>query len=104
MADDLAKKIQELMANPEAQSMISSLISSPARETDITGSGENSQGEPDYAAGLRSMMSSLNNGSDKRINLLNALKPYMQGNKASSIDKAIKMLKLTQLSSILRDI
>ena len=104
MADDLSAKIREIMANPEAQKMISSLMNSRCVNSDDTDTGEYTGVQNDYADGLKSIMNSFNNGSDKRINLLNALKPYMRTNKASSIDKAIKMLKLTQLTSILNDI
>ncbi len=104
MAEDLTKKIQELLANPEAQNMISTLMNSRAQDSGTADAQEYPGSENDYSSKLQSVVSSFNNGSDKRINLLNALKPYMHGNKASSIDKAIKMLKLTHLSTIFKDL
>jgi len=49
-------------------------------------------------------MSKLGTGDDKRINLLNALRPYMKSSRAESIDKAVRIIKLTKLSSILKDL
>ncbi|MBQ6894898.1 MAG: hypothetical protein IJN40_05350 [Clostridia bacterium] len=95
MADDMTGKIKDILNNPEMMNMLSSLIGSD---------GERRQSPTDISPDISSMISGLSFDNDKRINLLNALKPYMKGNKSSNIDKAIKMIKLTKLSSIIKDL
>ncbi len=95
MANDMTGKIKEILNNPEMMNMLSSLIGSE---------DENTQSHSDISSDISSVLSGLSLDNDKRINLLNALKPYMKGNKSSNIDKAIKMIKLTKLSSIIKDL
>jgi hypothetical protein len=95
MADDMTGKIKDILNNPEMMNMLSSLIGSD---------GESRQSHSDIGSDIGSVLSGLSLDNDKRINLLNALKPYMKGNKSSNIDKAIKMIKLTKLSSIIKDL
>jgi len=98
MADDMTDKLKSIINNPEMMGMLSSLINSQSevpQDTDTQSS---------IAANLKSAMDRINGESDKRINLLNALRPYMRNSRASNIDKAVRMLKLTQLTSILKDL
>ena len=104
MADDITQKLQEFLSNPEAQNMISSLLNTHPQSNAMEDAIQTASPTNEYGAGLQNILGSLNSHSDRRINLLNALKPYMSSSKASNIDKAIKMLKITQLSSILKDL
>ncbi|MBO5369470.1 MAG: hypothetical protein J6B23_02195 [Clostridia bacterium] len=100
MADDIGEKLQALLSNPEAMNMFSSLLGSgnnKGNETDNSGNDE-------FINNIQTAMSKLSNTSDRRINLLNALRPYMRSSRAEGIDKAVKMLKLTQLTSIFKDL
>ncbi len=99
MADDLSSKIQSILQNPEMMNMVSGLM----------GQGGGSEPMPeeiqtDSGFELQSMVSRLNNSDDKRIRLLNALRPYMKNKRATDIDKAIKMLKISKISSVLKDL
>ena len=98
MADDMADKIKEVLNNPQMLEMLSSFMGTKAN----TGETNSESGE-DFAE-IKNVMDKIHVSSDKRITLLNALKPYMRNARASNIDKAIKMLKITQLSSILKDL
>lgn len=98
MADDMADKLKSVLNNPEMLNMISSLINS---------SNENSTSDfadDDSVTNIKNMVNQLNTGSDKRITLLNALRPYMRGSRAHDIDKAVKILKITKLGSIFKDL
>lgn len=97
MADDMTDKIKEILNNPEMMNMVSSLLGS-------ANSGVSEEKEEDITSSVKGMLSGIGSESDKRINLLNALKPYMRESRASNIDKAIKMIKLTKISSILKDL
>ena len=100
MADDIGEKLQSILSNPEAMNMFSSLLGSGNNK----GSETNSDGNDEFINNIQTAMSRLNNTTDRRINLLNALKPYMRSTRAEGIDKAVKMLKLTQLTSIFKDL
>ena len=107
MADDISEKLKSILNNPDAMNMFSSLLggkdaaplspSASPNETD-TSSGN------DLLNNIQAAVSRVNSGNDKRINLLNALKPYMRESRVSNIDRAVKMLKLTQITSILKDL
>lgn len=104
MADDISEKLQALLSNPEAMNMFSSLLGSKADNSDIGDDSESSVQSDELLTNIQNAVSKVNSGSDKRINLLNALKPYMRESRASGIDKAVKMLKLTQLTSIFKNL
>ena len=48
-------------------------------------------------------MSALNNTDDRRITLLNALRPYLSPQRAGGVDRAIRLLKLSKLSQFIRN-
>ncbi len=98
MADDIADKLKSVLNNPEMMNMLSGVLNSS------NDGGNTSLPDDDQITNIKNMMNSLNSGSDKRINLLNALRPYMRNSRASEIDKAVRMLKLTKIGSILKDL
>ncbi len=100
MADELGDKLKSLLSDPETMSMFSSLLGSGASDADVPAKN----GDDEFILNVKNAISKINTGSDKRINLLNALRPYMRDTRASNIDRAVKMLKLTQLSSLFKDL
>ena len=104
MADDFQDKLNSILSNPEMMRAISSLANSfgdsGAKEEDDS----ISMPQPDIASNLQSVMSSRDMSSDSRINLLSALKPYMRSSRVAQMDNAIRILKLTKLTSVLKDI
>ncbi len=95
MNDDLGEKLKSLLSNPEALNMFSSLLGSDEPEP---------KKDDEFIINVKNAISKMNSGSDKRVNLLNALRPYMRESRVSNIDKAIKMLKLSQITSIFKDL
>lgn len=100
MADELGDKIKALLSNPEAMNMFGSLLGNGATNE----SAPSQNDDEEFILNVKNAISKVNSGSDKRINLLNALRPYMRDTRASNIDKAVKMLKLTQLTSLFKDL
>ena len=100
MADELGDKIKALLSNPEAMNMFGSLLESGSNED----AAHSKNDDDEFILNVKNAISRVNSGSDKRINLLNALRPYMRDKRASNIDRAIKMLKLTQLTSLFKDL
>jgi len=99
MADELSDKIKSLLSNPETMNMFGSILGNGTSESDTS-----NEKDDEILSNIKNAMSKINNGSDKRINLLYALKPYMRDTRASNIDRAVKMLKLTQLTSLFKDL
>ncbi len=101
MSEELSEKLKSLLSNPEALNMFGSLLGNTASNDN---SSDAPTGDDEFAATIKNAVSRINSGGDKRINLLNALRPYMKESRVSNIDKAVKMLKLTQLTSIFKDL
>ncbi len=97
-SDDISKLISSMMQNPDALKGL--LGSAPDAEKSQT---TPSQSGTDLESSVKSMMSVLNHTDDRRITLLNALKPYLSSQRADGIDRAIRILKLTKLSEVLRN-
>ena len=100
MADDMTDKLKAVLNNPEMMGMLSSFLGSEKNDTVVDADNDNTES----LVSVKNMMEKINGNSDKRITLLNALKPYMRNSRASNIDKAIKMLKITKFSSIFKDL
>ena len=101
MADEIGDKIKSLLSDPETMNMLSTLIGSG---DSLSNTDESAEQEDEFVSNIKNVLSRVNSGSDKRINLLNALKPYMRQSRSSNIDKAIKMLKISQMTSLFRDL
>ncbi len=96
MAEDMTDKLKTLLNNPEMIGMLSTFLNSQK--------DDNSNETEQSAADIQNVVSRISSADDKRITLLNALRPYMSKSRASNIDKAVRMLKLTKLSSVLKDL
>lgn len=99
MADEFQDKLNALLSNPEIMKTISGLAeqfgSSEQQETsDISNNMSD-------ISNLANIAKSINAEDDNRIRLLNALKPYMNSKRSANMDTAIKILKLTKLTSLL---
>lgn len=93
MNEELTKLLGNMLQNPDALKGLMGGISSD------TGSSEQS-GELETS--VANMMSALSRTDDRRINLLTAVRPFMSQRRASGIDKAIQILKLTKLTEVMR--
>lgn len=125
MNEDMSKLIGSMLQNPDAVKNLMGALggfanggfangssnggsaSSSSADSDF-GSGYSSDAgsalmQPDLESSVKSMMSVLNQSDDRRITLLNALKPYLSPARAGGIDRAIRILKLTKLSEVLRN-
>lgn len=106
MPDDFQDKLNSILSNPEMMKTISALANSLGHQSESASEpvDDFSVVEGSTAPDLSSVISGLDLASDSRINLLNALRPYMRSNRAAHMDTAIRILKLTKLTSLLKDI
>lgn len=97
MADDFSEKLNSILSNPELMKTISSMAENFAPQKQNPASDILAD-NADKIAGISGI---LNSDDDNRIRLLNALRPYMNQSRSANMDAAIKILKLTKLTSLL---
>lgn len=100
--DALMDKIKTLLDNPEASKLLSGMLEN-------TGNTENETvSEPpkntETVNRIQSALGEISGGSDPRINLLSALKPYMNSTRSEYVDRAIKIMRVAKMTSIFKDL
>lgn len=107
MDDNMMDKVKQLLDDPDTMQTLSQMIGGLGGGQ---ASGLATQNDSDTAnqmemmSKVKSVMERMNSGPDPRINLLTALKPYMRQGRAAHMDKAIRMLQMTRMTSILKDL
>lgn len=86
----------------DAEDKIRNVMGSLSASSDPSDTGFNADGL-NQVMQLKNIVDSMtNNRNDPRTNLLMSLKPYMRSGRQRSIDSAVKLLGLTNLTKILR--
>lgn len=98
MNDDIVKMLSGMLQNPDTMKSLAGALGGNEKSEP-----EQSRGDDSLETGIKNVMSALNHTDDRRITLLNALRPYLSPQRASGVDRAIKILKLTKLSQIMRN-
>lgn len=117
--DDLMGMMQELLSDPESMKQIQELTQmlqsesggseDSAQSAQAETQGEQAEGEGDSAGFDFGMLFKLQQlmqataGEDKDAELLLALKPHLKEERQKKVDKAVKILKLLSIWSVLRD-
>jgi len=122
--DELISKLSGLISSPEGAQQIKSLLGALAPVSDShpssdsqddaslqkmppTSAVESSQSsplsgiDPKMIMTIGEVMRAMNDKSDSRIALLESLKPFMRGRRASGIESAMRIMQITKLSGIL---
>ena len=86
-------KVSQLLENKDAMNEISKMFSNNTPQGD----------EIEMTEKISQMTRKLNE-PDPKINLLYALKPYMNPSRVNHIDKAIKMIQMTKITGFFKDI
>lgn len=99
LGDDADNKLQSIMeiVNPDAKKTAPAVNEdTPADNTGIT---------PEMIKAMQSAMKHIGaNNTDDRTKLLMSLKPYMRKSRQDTIDSAVKMLNMSQLSQMFKEI
>ena len=95
MNDDITKLLGSMLSNPDGLKNLLGSQSIPEESPPPSSA--------DLESSVKSMMNILGRSDDRRITLLNALKPYMSPTRADGIDRAIRILKLTKLTEVLKN-
>lgn len=117
--DDLMGMMQELLSDPESMKQIQELTQmlqsesggseDSAQSAQAETQGEQEEGEGGSAGFDFGMLFKLQQlmqataGEDKDAELLLALKPHLKEERQKKVDKAVKILKLLSIWSVLRD-
>ena len=123
MSDDLDKKIHqiaEMLGQDKVPDNLKSLVSLLAGSLNSkeSNTGNASEGEPsveekaeqtgsednmEMARKVKKLMSGLSTDTDPRINLLHAIKPFMNGKRQKKIGNAIQLLQMTSLAKLMNN-
>lgn len=106
MADMIETLKGMLGDNPEEKiNSVMSALNSGNSETSPQDSGDETQGSinSDLLFQAQNFINQLSSaGNDNRSNLLTSLKPYMRQSRRNSIDNAVKLLNIAQLSQLFK--
>lgn len=106
MDDNMMDKLKGILNDPDTMQSLSEMMGS------LGGSQQKKQAESETKAAqqmqmmmrVKDIMDRVNDTDDPRINLLTALRPYMRSKRASHMDRAIRMIQMTKITSILKDL
>ena len=93
--DNIMGKINDILSDPKTRESLQEMmgVSNSQKSSIDAFSPEN----------IRRISQLMTDGSDPKINLLYALKPYMSPQRERQIDNAIKMLRMTKLTGVFKD-
>lgn len=129
MSDDMSEKIKQIAdilgqnSNPNIPDNIKGLLSmlmpnnssnDDSKSEDISedppqtrGSDNSSSSEADdfsdMARKMKKALGKLNSGNDPRVNLLNAIRPYLNKNRQRKLQTCIKLMRIGSLAQLLDD-
>lgn len=122
MSDDLSKKIKQITDllsqenMPENLKGLLSLLAGPGgkeetqtKPVDPPALTENNQNKSEVDDNVEMMrkikkvMDRLNTNNDPRINLLNAIKPYLNTRRQKKLDSCIRLLQVTSLAKLMEE-
>lgn len=112
MDEDFSTKIEQLkdMLNngqlPDNLKNLMSQLNQNSKDSKTDGLTSQSNDEIDALAMItkvKTMLDKKNRIDDPRINLLNAIKPYLNSKRQERVDGFVKVLNVTFLSTILKD-
>jgi len=102
MPDDISKKISEVLSNPDMMQKLGEVMNSLSASNSNMPKQSEATGE--ITENAKNIISSLSHTDDRRITLLTALKPYLRESRASGVDTAIKILKMSKLTEVFKNI
>ena len=106
MDDNMMDKLKGILSDPDTMRSLSEMVEG------MGGGKQKQQAESETKAAqqmqmmkkVKDIMDRVTAPDDPRINLLTALRPYMRSKRASQMDKAIRMIQMTKLTSVLKDL
>ena len=107
--EDIGKMLEKVLSDENSKKKLMQLaegiagdlgeaVPMPSEPIDVT-PAETENSEESSMANIQNIYKTLTGGNDKRVRLLNALKPYISNRHALGIDNAITIVQLATISS-----
>ena len=103
MADDIESainKLQDMLSSDDGKKNIENMVSSFGKNPI---GNLNTGFDPTILMNIKTIVDRVQNGTDPRTNLLNALKPYLSKSRASHVDNAIRIMSLGRIPDVIKD-
>ncbi len=110
MANTPENMLKDILGNPEAMGKIMSMMqafSGDSKETDTENAASPlpfGLDNPEMLARLGTAFRKMANDNDPRINLLMAIKPYLNKERSRGAEQAMQILKLSKMSSLFEEL
>jgi len=106
MASSPEEMIQSILSDPDAMSKIGDMLGALTsdKKEDEPPAPSSPFDDPALLLKITNMMQKLSGEEDNNTRLITALKPYLSHKRAESADKAIKLMKLSKMTSLLGDV
>lgn len=104
MPDNMKGILNMLMSSTSSKEEGSSDDRSQKPETKESSSNTNSDDLADMSRKMKKAMNLLSTGSDPRVNLLNAIRPYLNQNRQRKLQTCLKLIKLGSLTKLMDDV
>ena len=121
---DMGEMIKNMISDPESMAKITSIFNSlggnmsdNADDSFSEGAGEKSHEESETSQGfggmdfdistilkLKGAYDNIMSGDDQKISLLLALRPYLNEKRLESFDKVVKLVRMSKITEILKDL
>ncbi len=107
--EDIGKMLEKVLSDENSKKKLMQLaegiagdlgeaVPVPSEPIDVT-PAETENSEESSMANIQNIYKTLTGGNDKRVRLLNALKPYISNRHSLGIDNAITIVQLATISS-----
>lgn len=105
---DLLGQLQGLLGDPDMANKLKNALGALG-EVGMADRGPVSQDQeaPDLSEAtqkIKQVYDRMNNSSDPRVSLLKALRPYMNHTRATQLDTAVRILGLTKMSGLFKEL
>ena len=107
----MEEMLKNLLENPQAIEQMSGLISALQSKGTADTESENKSislpfglDNPDVLIKLGNAFGKITSDNDPRINLLMAIRPYLNSKRANDAEKAMQLLKLSKISSVFEEL
>lgn len=98
--DNAINKLQDMLSTDDGKKSLEDMVSSFGGNS--SGGGFSSGFDPTLLVNIKTAIDRVQNGSDPRSNLLNALKPYLSRNRVNQVDNAIKIMSLGRIPDVIK--
>ncbi len=100
MSQDFMGQLQNLLSDPEMAEKLKQALGT------FAGSPvpEKREEQEDATQKIKQVYEQINSGPDPRVSLLKALKPYMNHTRSAQLDTAVRLLGLTKMSGLLKEL